>query len=86
VPLAVVLYDREWRKWVVEKQKEEGTLAEWDVAIIFSGGNTTIDAIGDILRDSFPIAPYDALCPLLLHLALVRTKQSHNCVDRRVPT
>jgi threonine dehydratase len=45
VPLAVVLYDREWRKWVVEKQKEEGTLAEWDVAIIFSGGNTTIDAI-----------------------------------------
>jgi len=44
VPLAVVLYDEEFRRWVAEKQKEAGGEA-WDIAIIFSGGNTTMEAI-----------------------------------------
>jgi threonine dehydratase len=49
VPLAVVLYDPDFRRWVVQKQKEEkeksGETRKWDVGIIFSGGNTTIEAI-----------------------------------------
>jgi len=49
VPLAVVLYDLDFRKWVAQRQKEErekgGEGKKWDVGIIFSGGNTTIEAI-----------------------------------------
>jgi threonine dehydratase len=44
VPLAVVLYDETFRSWVKAKQQEEG-VETWDVGIIFSGGNTTIEAI-----------------------------------------
>lgn len=52
VPLAVVLYDLDFRAWVLEKQKQErrengnlGKTAKWDVGVILSGGNTTIEAI-----------------------------------------
>lgn len=44
VPLAVVLYDEEFRQWAKQKQTEEG-VDSWDIAIIFSGGNTTMEAI-----------------------------------------
>ncbi|WVF70919.1 hypothetical protein IAT40_005714 [Kwoniella sp. CBS 6097] len=44
VPLAVVLYNDKFRKWAHERQKAEG-VDSWDIAIILSGGNTTIDAI-----------------------------------------
>jgi len=44
VPLAVVLYDRDFRKWVLEKQKEGGEDV-WDIGVVFSGGNTTMEAI-----------------------------------------
>jgi threonine dehydratase len=44
VALAVVLYNESFRRWVYEKQEEEGGAA-WDIAIVFSGGNTTIEAI-----------------------------------------
>jgi threonine dehydratase len=44
VALAVVLYDETFRSWARERQEEEG-VESWDVGIIFSGGNTTIEAI-----------------------------------------
>lgn len=44
VGLAVVLYDEGFRRWVWEQQQAGGGGA-WDVGIVFSGGNTTIDAI-----------------------------------------
>jgi threonine dehydratase len=44
VGLAVVLYDETFRAWARERQEEEG-VQSWDVGIIFSGGNTTIEAI-----------------------------------------
>lgn len=44
VPLAVVLFDPEFRKMVAERQAK--THSEyWDVAIVISGGNTTVDTI-----------------------------------------
>ena len=44
VPLAVVLYNEEFRAIVAKMQAEEG-VESWDVGIVFSGGNTTMDAI-----------------------------------------
>ena len=53
VSLAVVLFNEEWRHWVAEMQREEavkdgvdGKDIIWDVAVVFSGGNTTVEAIG----------------------------------------
>lgn len=42
VGLAVALYDEEFRTLVESEGGEEG----WDVGIILSGGNTTVEAIG----------------------------------------
>ena len=44
VGLAVVLYNEPFRKMVTEKQRVEGR-EYWDVGIVFSGGNTTMEAI-----------------------------------------
>jgi threonine dehydratase len=44
VGLAVVLYDETFRSWVRQRQQEEG-VESWDMGIIFSGGNTTVEAI-----------------------------------------
>lgn len=44
VGLAVVLYDKDFRRWAYEHQQAEGGKA-WDVGLVFSGGNTTIEAI-----------------------------------------
>ncbi|OCF62247.1 hypothetical protein L486_01915 [Kwoniella mangroviensis CBS 10435] len=53
VPLAVVLHNQEFRQWAYEKQKEEGVLESgWDIAVVFSGGNTTIDAIVGLFGES----------------------------------
>ncbi|OOF94231.1 hypothetical protein ASPCADRAFT_208756 [Aspergillus carbonarius ITEM 5010] len=43
VGLAVCLYNEEFRR-LVEKEAPEG----WDVGIVFSGGNTTVEAIGKL--------------------------------------
>lgn len=52
VGLAVVLYDPDFRQWVWEKQQAEGDSGgEWDVGIVFSGGNTTIEAIVGFFGD-----------------------------------
>ena len=44
VGLAVALYDEEFRKIVEDEGGEEG----WDVGVILSGGNTTVEAIGKL--------------------------------------
>ena len=44
VGLAVCLYNEEFRKLVEKEAGEEG----WDVGIVFSGGNTTVEAIGKL--------------------------------------
>ena len=41
VPLAVILFDEEFRQ-VAEK---EGGEKGWDVGVVLSGGNTTVEAI-----------------------------------------
>jgi threonine dehydratase len=54
VPLAVVLFDREFRAMVVEKQleeREEGRDGSWNVGVVFSGGNTTVKAISKLFGD-----------------------------------
>jgi threonine dehydratase len=45
VGLAVVLYDEAFREMVAQKQQEEGGSRAWDVGVVFSGGNTTVEAI-----------------------------------------
>lgn len=44
VGLAVCLFDEEFRRLVEREGGEEG----WDMAIVFSGGNTTVEAIGKL--------------------------------------
>ncbi|KAF1924558.1 tryptophan synthase beta subunit-like PLP-dependent enzyme [Didymella exigua CBS 183.55] len=47
VGLATVLYNEEFRKMVEREAGEEG----WDIGLIFSGGNTTIEAIVKMFGD-----------------------------------
>ncbi|KAL1961414.1 hypothetical protein VTO42DRAFT_142 [Malbranchea cinnamomea] len=44
VPLAVCLYNEEFRRLVEREAGDEG----WDVGVVFSGGNTTVDAIAEL--------------------------------------
>lgn len=44
VGLAVCLYNEEFRRLAEKEAGEEG----WDVGIVFSGGNTTVEAIGKL--------------------------------------
>ncbi|KAF8064847.1 pyridoxal-phosphate dependent enzyme family [Lyophyllum atratum] len=44
VPLAVVLYNEDFRKLVQREGGEKG----WDIGVIFSGGNTTVEAIAKL--------------------------------------
>jgi threonine dehydratase len=50
VGLAVVLYDEGFRE-MVAKQQEDGDRA-WDVGVVFSGGNTTVEAIAQLFGNS----------------------------------
>jgi threonine dehydratase len=52
VGLAVVLYDEEFREMVAKKQQEEGGERAWDVGVVFSGGNTTVEAIAGLFGSS----------------------------------
>jgi threonine dehydratase len=47
VPLAVALYDETFRKIVEREAGEQG----WNVGIVLSGGNTTIEAIGKLFAE-----------------------------------
>ena len=44
VPLAVALYDEDFRNLVEEEGGEKG----WNLGIVFSGGNTTVEAIASL--------------------------------------
>ena len=44
VPLAVVLYNEDFRRLVQDEAGEDG----WNVGIVLSGGNTTVDAIAKL--------------------------------------
>jgi threonine dehydratase len=48
VPLAVMLYNEEFRKLVEQEAGEAG----WNVGIILSGGNTTVEAIAKLYATS----------------------------------
>lgn len=47
VGLATILYNEDFRKMVEKEAGEEG----WNIGVIFSGGNTTIEAITKIFAD-----------------------------------
>jgi threonine dehydratase len=47
VPLAVALYNEDFRKLVEKEAGEKG----WNIGIIFSGGNTTVEAIGKLFEN-----------------------------------
>jgi threonine dehydratase len=48
VPLAVALFDEEFRSMVEREAGEEG----WDLGLVFSGGNIGLDAVGKLFEDS----------------------------------
>lgn len=50
VPLAVVLFNREFRDMVAQRQMglEKGC---WDLGVVFSGGNTTVKAISALFAE-----------------------------------
>lgn len=50
VGLATVLFNREFRKMVKEKQNQQGK-GSWDVGVVFSGGNTTMKAISRLFAE-----------------------------------
>ncbi|KAI1773362.1 tryptophan synthase beta subunit-like PLP-dependent enzyme [Hypoxylon cercidicola] len=47
VPLAVALYDEDFRAMVEREAGEDG----WDVGIVFSGGNVSLDALGKLFAE-----------------------------------
>ncbi|KAF1842978.1 tryptophan synthase beta subunit-like PLP-dependent enzyme [Cucurbitaria berberidis CBS 394.84] len=47
VGLATILYNENFRKMVEQEAPEEG----WNIGVVFSGGNTTIDAITKMFAD-----------------------------------
>jgi threonine dehydratase len=48
VPLAVVLYNEDFRRLVETKGGDKG----WNIGVVFSGGNTTVEAIGKLFEAS----------------------------------
>lgn len=58
VGLAVCLFNEEFRRLIAERQKDarqRGELGEnegWDIGIVFSGGNTTVDAIAQLFASN----------------------------------
>jgi threonine dehydratase len=48
VPLAVALYDEDFRSMVEKEAGEDG----WDLGLVFSGGNVGLDAVGKLFADS----------------------------------
>jgi threonine dehydratase len=48
VPLAVALFNEDFRKRVEKEAGEEG----WDIGVIFSGGNVSLEALGKLFPQS----------------------------------
>ena len=46
VPLAVALWNEDFRKMVEKEQASE----EWDIGVIFSGGNVSLEALGKLFE------------------------------------
>lgn len=53
VPVAVILFNQRFRQFVAEKQKEEGTGRPWDVGVILSGGNTTVEGLSKLFNEGW---------------------------------
>ena len=50
VPLAVVLFDDGFRAMVGQEVKDRGDDA-WNVAIVLSGGNTTMAVMEEVIKE-----------------------------------
>ena len=59
VPLAVVLYNQEFRRWAMVQQRQEGVDC-WDIGIILSGGNCSIDTLFKLLAKGEQTVPQQA--------------------------
>lgn len=53
VPLAVVLFNEKFRKYVAQKQRQEESGRSWDVGIVISGGNTTVEALSALFAEGW---------------------------------
>lgn len=53
VPLAVVLFNTEFRRFIANQQEVAGDGRAWDVGIIISGGNTTVEALSKLFSDNW---------------------------------
>ena len=53
VPLAVVLFNTKFRQYVKRRQQEEGSDRAWDVGIVISGGNTTVEALSTLFAEGW---------------------------------
>lgn len=53
VPIAVVLFNEKFREFVAQMQEEEGSGRPWDVGIVISGGNTTVEALSTLFTEGW---------------------------------
>ena len=53
VPLAVILFNEKFRRFVAEKQRTEGDGSTWDVGLVISGGNTTVEALSKLFAEGW---------------------------------
>ena len=51
VPVAVILFNKKFRALVTELQKKDGKA--WDVGVVISGGNTTVEALSKIFAEGW---------------------------------
>ena len=51
VPLAVVLFNENFREKIAQLQRAEGSGRAWDVGIVLSGGNTTMAALSKLFAE-----------------------------------
>jgi threonine dehydratase len=63
VGLAALLYDEEFRQWIVHEQlrgSQDGQQQVWDVGVVLTGGNTTIEAIAGMFSGEAENKPREA--------------------------
>ena len=53
VPIAVVLFNTEFRRFIANQQEVAGDGRAWDVGIIISGGNTTVEALSKLFSGNW---------------------------------
>ena len=52
-PVAVILFNEKFRRYVAEKQKYQHDNRGWDVGVIISGGNTTVEALSKLFGEKW---------------------------------